>query len=296
MVTIVIFLYSVFMKNIKALAIDLDGTTLLPNASLGERTLQCLKKLMAGGMQVIICTGRAVESSARYYNAIGAAGPMVFFNGAEVVNVPDIKIVRSNFLDLDVVDYGIDLARNMDIHLQIFLPLGITLGFAEKAGWETLLIDRPRAEAGMYQEHTGIQPVVTDLKAAITAPGLTGCPKIMFIVDPAAHDTIRREMTARFGSRIYIARTFPTFLEIMNVGVSKGEGLKIAMEHRGLKPEEVIAFGDEENDMPMFRVAGYSAAPSNARENVRQAADFVFGSNAEEGLAAFLDEFFPERG
>jgi len=78
----------------------------------------------------------------------------------------------------------------------------------------------------------------------------------------------------------------------MNAGVSKGTGLKTVMECRGLKPEEVIAFGDEENDIPMFSVAGFSAAPSNARENVRQAADFVFGSNAEEGLAAFLDDLF----
>jgi hydroxymethylpyrimidine pyrophosphatase-like HAD family hydrolase len=64
------------------------------------------------------------------------------------------------------------------------------------------------------------------------------------------------------------------------------------MECRGLKPEEVFAFGDEENDIPMFDVAGFSAAPSNAREKVRQAADFVFGSNAEEGLAAFLEKMF----
>jgi len=54
----------------------------------------------------------------------------------------------------------------------------------------------------------------------------------------------------------------------------------------------LIAFGDEENDLPMFNVAGFSAAPSSAKEIVRQAADFVFGSNAEEGLAAFLEDLF----
>jgi len=78
----------------------------------------------------------------------------------------------------------------------------------------------------------------------------------------------------------------------MAAGVSKGEGLKTVMACRGLKPEEVIAFGDEENDLPMFVAAGFSAAPSSAKENVRQAADFVFGSNAEEGLAIFLEELF----
>jgi len=270
---------------IKALAIDLDGTALLPDTSMGERTVRCLKRLIAAGMQVIICTGRAIESSKRYYSAIGAKGPMVFFNGAEVAEVPDIKVISSNLLSLDVIDYGIDLARAMGVHFQIFLPPG-------NGGWETLLIDRQRTEAEMYQKHTGIQPVIADLKAVITSNGLPGCPKAMFITDPALHDEIRRKITDRFGSRIYIARTFPTFLEIMNAGVSKGEGLKTVMECRGLKPDEVIAFGDEENDVPMFSAAGFSAAPSGARESVRQAADFIFGSNAEEGLAAFLDDLF----
>jgi Cof subfamily protein (haloacid dehalogenase superfamily) len=279
-------------SNIKALALDLDGTTLLPDTRLGERTAQCLKRLIAGGMQVILCTGRAIESSRRYYSAIGATGPMVFFNGAEVADVPDIKVINSDLLDLDVIDYGIDLARSMDVHLQIFLPPGSVPPGAQKSSWETLLIDRQRAEAEMYFDHTGIQPVVADLKTAITALELKGCPKAMFITEPELHDEIRRKMLDRFGSRIYIVRTYPTFLEIMNAGVSKGAGLKTVMECRGLKPEEVIAFGDEDNDIPMFDVAGFSAAPSNAREKVRQAADFVFGSNAEEGLAAFLDDLF----
>jgi Cof subfamily protein (haloacid dehalogenase superfamily) len=280
------------MENIKALALDLDGTTLLPDTSLGERTAQCLKRLMAGGMQVILCTGRAIESSRRYYSAIGASGPMVFFNGAEVVEVPEIKVINIDLLGLDVIDYGIDVARGMDVHLQIFLPPGTAVQGAEKNSWETLFVDQYRAEAVMYEQHTGIQPVVMDLKAAITAPEIKGCPKMMFITEPALHDEIRQKMTDRFGSRIYITRTFPTFLEVMNTGVSKGSGLKTVMECRGLRGEEVIAFGDEENDIPMFDVAGFSAAPSNAREKVRQAADFVFGSNAEEGIAAFLEEKF----
>jgi hydroxymethylpyrimidine pyrophosphatase-like HAD family hydrolase len=123
-------------------------------------------------------------------------------------------------------------------------------------------------------------------------PGLAGCIKAMFITDPSRHDEIRRKMLDRFGSRIYVARTFPTFLEIMNAGVSKGAGLKTAMQCRGLKREEVIAVGDEENDLPMFREAAFSAAPANGREKVKEAACHVFGSNAEEGLAAFLEELF----
>ena len=64
------------------------------------------------------------------------------------------------------------------------------------------------------------------------------------------------------------------------------------MEFRGLRPDEVIALGDDENDLPMFSVAGFSIAPANAKEAVRNRADLVIRSNAEEGLAEFLEDLF----
>jgi hydroxymethylpyrimidine pyrophosphatase-like HAD family hydrolase len=279
---------------IKALALDLDGTALLPDTVMGRRTEQCLKRLVANGMQVIICTGRSIEASYRYYSAIGAQGPMVFFNGAEVAQVPDITVLESRLMALDVADYGIDLARSMDVHFQMFLPPGRG---PKRTGsgtmpWEALVIDRMRPEARMYEQHTGVTPVVADMKAALTEPGLEGCVKATFITDPGLHAEIQQKMSARFGSRIYMARTYPTFLEVMDAGASKGNGLKTAMALRGLEPQEVMACGDEENDLPMFAVAGYSAAPSSAKDSVRQAAGYVFGPCAEEGLAIFLEELF----
>jgi hydroxymethylpyrimidine pyrophosphatase-like HAD family hydrolase len=121
---------------------------------------------------------------------------------------------------------------------------------------------------------------------------INGCIKVMFITESSLHGEIRQKMHERFGKKINIIRSSSTFLEILNKGVSKGEGLKIAMKHSGLKPEEVIAFGDEENDLSMFEAAGFSAAPVNARDEIRKKADIIFGSNAEEGLAIYLEENF----
>ena len=276
-------------KKIKALALDLDGTALLPDTTMGERTVKALKELMARGIQVFFCTGRAIEAVERYRTAIGAEGPMVYFNGAEVVDMPAAHILKATLLELEVVEFCIDISRSMDIHFQIFLPPGIIEG---KDKWEALVVDKPRPEAEMYRNHTGIIPVVQNLKTAISRPGLKGCVKSMFICEPALHDEIRKRLAERFGNMIYVARTFPSFIEIMNAGVSKGDGLKIAMEYRGLSAAAVLALGDEENDLLMFDAAGLSAAPANARENVRTRADFVFGSNSEEGIASFLEENF----
>ena len=281
-------------KIIKGLAIDLDGTALLPEGVLGTRTRDCFRTLISKGMQIIISTGRAIESAEKYRSAIGAEGPMVFFNGAEVADVPSGKVLHTNCIDMDVVDFGTDVARELGIHYQVYLPAGISPDTGKEdptQRWEALVIENYGIEAQMYKNHTGITPVVKDLKAVAALP-INGCIKGMFIADPELHDEVRKRMQERFADKISVMRSFPTFLEIINSGVSKGEGLRIAMEHRGLKPDEVIAFGDEENDIPMFSVAGFACAPENAREKICDAADLIYGSNLVEGLADYLDRMF----
>jgi len=281
-------------KKIRGLAIDLDGTTLLPEGVLGDRTKKCLQKLISKGMHIIISTGRAIEASEKYRSAIGTEGPMVFFNGAEVADVPSGRVLHTNLIGLDVVDFGADLARELGIHYQVYLPAGISPDTGKqdpKQKWEALLIEKYGPEAEMYYKHTGVKAVIKDLKKIASLP-LDGCIKGMYIADPSLHDKVRQKFKERFGDKISIMRSYPTFLEVINNGVSKGEGLRIAMEHRGLKPEEVIAFGDEENDVPMFPIAGFAGAPENAREKIRDAADLIYGPNTEEGLAVYLEQVF----
>jgi Cof subfamily protein (haloacid dehalogenase superfamily) len=282
-------------RKIKALAIDLDGTILLPNTTLGERTLACIKNLISSGMEIIIATGRAIEAAERFRIPMGAEGPMVYFNGAEVVEMPSGKILYTNLIGKDVVDCCTDIARSLGIHYQVYLPAGISPETGKRGAnqkWEALLIEKFGPEAQLYKNHTGIEPVIVDLKNTAALPDLEGAIKGMFIADPSLHDEIRKRIYGRFGDKISVMRSFPTFLEVTNNGVSKGEGLKIAMEYKGLKQEEVIAFGDEENDLPMYGAAGFFAVPKNARPNIREAADFIYGSNADEGLAEYLENTF----
>jgi len=281
-------------RKIKGLAVDLDGTLLLPEGVLGNKTKNILQKLMSGGMQIIISTGRSVESSEKYRSAIDAHGPMVFYNGAEVVDVPSGKLLHTNYINMDVVDFCTVIARELDVHYQVYLPAGISPDTGEsdpQQKWGLLAAEKFGEEAKMYHKHTGLVPAVKDLKKIAALP-FDGCIKGMYIADPSKHDEIRRRINQRFGGSVTVMRSYPTFLEIINNGVSKGEGLKIAMEHRGLKPEEVIAFGDEENDVSMFTVASYACVPENAREVIRAQADYVYKPNTEEGLAQYLEEIF----
>lgn len=279
------------MPAIRALVLDLDGTLLAPGGVLTERTVKTVIKCRERGLRIIIATGRAIESAERYRRPIGAEGPIICFNGAVVADMPGGAIISSTLLDAKAAEFGVDLSRETGAYYQVFFP-GKDAAGADKDRRITLMAEKDGPEREMYYKHTGILAELGDLKEALRRPGITGCVKSMYLADPEVQATLRPRLDERFGESVYIAQTLKTFLEIMDAKVSKGQGLKIALERLSLKSGEVLAFGDEENDLPMFAEAGFSAAPSNAKENVKAAANIVIGSNAEDGVAAFLEEFF----
>ena len=273
-------------KNIRAVVLDMDGTALAPGGVLSERTIKAVQACRKRGLEIIIATGRAIESAEPFRAAFGANGPMIYFNGAVVAKMPEEKILKSTLLDKEAAAFCLDLAREMGVYYQVFFP-----GSKEDPRI-TFMAELDGPGRDMYYKHTGLIAELGNLKEALSRPGLPGCIKSMYLAEPEVLAVLRPKLDEHLGKSVYIAQTLRTFLEIMDAKVSKGQGLRLAMEHLSLRSEEVIAFGDEENDLPMFDVAGFSAAPSNAKDKVKAAADLVIGSNAEDGVAAFLEEFF----
>jgi Cof subfamily protein (haloacid dehalogenase superfamily) len=277
--------------NIKALAFDLDGTILAPGAVLSERTIAVVNKCVKRGVKIIIATGRAIEATERFRASLGADGPMVYYNGAVIAEfsakipakMPESRIIKTTLLDKKKAEICVDISREMGVYCQIYL-------FNEKR--IPLLAERDRPEKEMYYKHTGILADLVDLKEAIGRTEVPGCVKIMFLAEPEIFSKLRPRLDELLGDSIYITQSHRTFLEVMDAKVSKGQGLSFVMERLSLKREEVIAFGDEENDIPMFASAGFSVAPSNAKDTVKAKVDLVIGSNADDGVAIFLEEFF----
>jgi len=281
--------------TIKALAFDLDGTLLAPGAVLTEGTVKAIKACQERGLQVIITTGRAIEAAEPFRASLGAEGPMVCYNGAIVADMPGNRILSSTLLDVKAVEFCVDFAREKGLYCQAYFPgADFSDGIHSDGNASGIILkaERDGPEREMYHKHTGLLAELVDLKEELRRPGLRGCVKAMFLAEPEVLTEIRPRLEEHFKGGVYIAQTLRTFLELMNVKVSKGQGLKFVMERCSLKSEEVIAFGDEESDLTMFGIAGFFAAPSNAKEAVRAKADIVIGSNAEDGVAAFLEGFF----
>jgi len=203
-----------------------------------------------------------------------------------LVDMPDKKFLNTALLDVNVAEFGVNLARDMGVYCQIYVT-----GEDNESRIPLLAeLDSPHRE--WYYKVTGVLAELVDLREIFKQPKLPGCVKTMFLAEPDILAEVRLVFEKNFGGSVLIAQTNRTFLEVTGPNASKGLGLKFVMENYSIAKEEIIAFGDEENDLSMFSVAGFFVVPSSGKDMVKAKADIVIGPNTEDGVAVFLEEFF----
>jgi Cof subfamily protein (haloacid dehalogenase superfamily) len=273
-------------EKVKILVIDLDGTTLGANAVLTERTRNALCGCIEKGLRIIIATGRSLEASEVYRTAIGARGPMVYYNGSIVMDMPSRRVIERHYIGQEVITACVDIAHTENTHFHIFL--------CKKTGSfsEFLMAEKSSDATAAYSERTGISFSYGDMCSVLLEDDSNYCVKGIFTGEEEKLRHIRRLVTEKLRDKVCVTMSAEYILEILAVGVSKGAGMRTALEFYGLTPADAIAFGDEENDISMLSMAGYSVSPSNARPSTREHSDFIIGSNTADGLAIFLEKTF----
>ena len=114
---------------------------------------------------------------------------------------------------------------------------------------------------------------------------------MLAINDPEKIDFVEETVHTLLSGKVFAPRSMPRFLEIVNAKVNKGEALRFVAEHFGVKREEVMAIGDSNNDIAMVEYAGLGVAMGNATPRVKEAADVMTASNAQDGVAKAIREY-----
>lgn len=115
--------------------------------------------------------------------------------------------------------------------------------------------------------------------------------KILMSVPPEQLKQVQEQIVAFLPKELSVVQTAAFYLEVIPSQINKGQGIRSICSVLGIGPEQVMAFGDAENDIPMLRVAGIGVAMGNAADAVKAAADYVTRSNNEDGVAAALEAF-----
>lgn len=118
--------------------------------------------------------------------------------------------------------------------------------------------------------------------------------KLLLAADAETIQTIYQEMKGLQG--VDMACSSPEYLEIFPKGVDKGTALLAVCRELGISTQQVIAFGDQELDLPLIEAAGTGIAMGNAIDELKEKADFVTKTNNEAGIAYALDRYLGEVG
>jgi len=256
----------------KALAIDLDGT-LLVGEDVPEPNAHLLREATAAGLQVIIATARWRQMARRIEEHVGISGPAITCSGAQVY-VPA--------LDRDVFDER--LPADFVEELYALCDADRCVATVTVEDRVLLKLDGAPDPAQMPEEMHWV-PALTGADSSL--------PRVAAIQGTKVNQRIRAELEPRYRGRVHffdsIGPTGKVILTLTSAKASKGDALQAACAHLGISTAEVVAFGDSENDIEMFRVAGASVAMGQADARTKAAATTVTGRNDEAGVAQAIE-------
>ena len=230
---------------IKLIAIDMDGTLLLPDHTISPAVKNAIAAARARGVNVVLTTGRPYAGVHNYLKELHMEQPgdyCITYNGALVQKAADGSTVAQTALSYDDYRFLEKLSREVGSHFHAMDPN-------------------------------------------------TQFLKVMMIDEPAILDQAIARIPQEVKEKYTVLKSAPYFLEILDKRVNKGTGVKSLADVLGIKPEEIMAIGDQENDIAMIEYAGVGVAMDNAIPSVKEVANFVTKSNLEDGVAFAIEKY-----
>ena len=260
----------------RVVATDLDGTVVRSDGTISVRTKNALTAVADAGAMVVIVTGRPPRWLRGIADATGHHGLAICANGAIVWDLHDERVVSSYPFDGNAV-------RDIAASLRAAMP---ELGFAVES------VDAPFGHEPHYRPRFGAddQTLVAELEALVSQP----VAKLLARHEGLSADELlaraRAVVSEEMGALTHSSRD--GLLEISAAGVTKASTLTAVCAQHGYGPEDVVAFGDMPNDLPMLAWAGHSVAVGNAHPEVLHAVDEVTATNDDDGVAQVLERLF----
>jgi Cof subfamily protein (haloacid dehalogenase superfamily) len=290
---IIILIFEVIGMANKAIVLDLDGTTLNERNTVNETLEQYIGELRESGKLIFIATGRTLEEVRDVLPAGMEADGMVTANGMSVF-IGKEQIVE-HALSTELVEELVAKAGAEEIFYEVHPNEGTRMALLKDKDYMVKQGLKPKPETVDENEWLSRQDAVEDKIRWSEQLDIKSVAKIYFFSNEM--NTIRKWKAELGKIKQYNAFTTASSthhnVEVTVEGITKATGVQLLLKHFQLAPEEILAVGDGENDLPLFKLAGHCVAMKNATDLVKEQADEVTEySYREDGLYRFLKAKF----
>ncbi|GIF07661.1 HAD family hydrolase [Actinoplanes siamensis] len=261
------------MAPFRLVATDIDGTLINDERLLSRQTIDTLAAMP---VPVVLVTGRPLRWLDQLYDQLPARLPAICANGAVIYDPHTDEVLRAEVISSEVL---VDVTRRLreavpDMSLAVEIEDG--RAFRHESTWPVRFADH-RVRVISSPEELTSAPAVKLLARSATA-------------DP---DDFLELVSKTLGGVAEATRSSSSaMVEISAAGVTKAAGLAWFCEREGIGAQDVVAFGDMPNDIPLLTWAGRAVAMGNAHPAVRAVADEITGTNVDDGVATYLRKAF----
>ena len=307
------------MKRIRMIGYDLDGTLLTEKKELTNRTKSILERIADTGAILVAATGRALSGIPEDVKNLRGADYFITANGAGIYRRRSAylsKHMASDFrtggihegassegTDEDIyeliLERNIDRTRGLEIMRELaklrVMPDPFIEGRCYMLGDKAYLVDDMDVTPQMKAYIRSSRTLIDDMETFLSDKDMQKIT-INFATDSSGERIDLDEV-------LEIVERYPEFnavtgginnIEISDSAATKGDAMMWLAERLGIDREQIVTFGDSENDITMIKMAGTGVAMGNALDEVKAAADAVTQTNDDDGVAIYLENICQE--
>lgn len=262
--------------NIKLVAFDMDGTLLNSRHELSPETIRALYKLKEKGIICVICTGRSIAGLEKYPEVLDLDMPVITFNGAVIIDSDKIKILNAFLLQKEYALKIWQLSEEYNTNLIIWSD---NKPYCNRINEQTLfysnVLKMPLVEIENVQDFIENHQIT----------------KMMFFDHENKIKDFKSNISKIKDFNVNYCMSNQYMLEFFNIQASKANALDFLRRYYNITPEQMMAFGDGENDIDMLDYVGFGIVMENALDSVKVHGKYITKTNDEDGVAFAIDKF-----
>ncbi len=260
------------LNKVKMVFLDIDGTLYNTKKQVTEYTKNILNKAKDEKKYIVLCSGRSNSSVCEISKDINASKYVIACNGSFVYNYENDIEIFENALKKETLENIWNICEKEDVEL-VLESKKITFGNAQV--W--------KREPDKHIKINGIEDIKNKkiMQMVIDNVGMDKRQKIMELLLNDEDMALPNYGINRLGK---------FWFDINSKNIDKGVGIQHLINKLGIKKEETIGFGDGINDCAMFKACGTRVAMGNAKEELKNMADYITLTNDQNGVATFIEK------
>lgn len=223
-----------------------------------------------------IVTGRMYRAALPFARKLGFTAPIICYQGAAVIDPQEDAVLFDRPLRNEVALELAAYARGRGLHIQLYKN-------------DRYYCEERNRYSDLYAKISEVQPIVVPSLAQEFR--FTDATKGCVIAEPDVVDREIDGVAQALGSRAYVTRSIPWFIEVMDPGVDKGKALTLVADRLRIPVAQTMAIGDSWNDKPLLQASGFGVAMGSAPPELRVVSAAIVGDVAHDGVAEALERF-----